>query len=116
MKYMVLIFADEAAWAALTPEELTKAHGAYRAYGEALQKSGKYVAGHELQPQATAKTIAVRSGDPKVIDGPYAETKEQLGGYYLIDAVDEADAIHWASQCPGAHHGTVELRPCVESM
>jgi len=116
MKYMVLIFAEEGAWAAMTADEQTQAYGAYMAYSEALQKAGKLIEGHELQPTATAKTISVRGGAPKVVDGPFAEIKEQLGGYYLIEATDEADAIHWASQCPGAHHGTVELRPCMENM
>ncbi|MDZ4777729.1 MAG: YciI family protein [Alphaproteobacteria bacterium] len=116
MKYMVLIFAEEGGWAAMTPDEQTQAYGAYMAYSEALQKAGKYIAGHELQPSATAKSIAVRNGAPKVVDGPYVDIKEQLGGYYLIEATDEADALHWASQCPGAHHGTVELRPCMENM
>jgi hypothetical protein len=116
MKYMVLIYSDENGWAAMTPDEQTKAYGAYMAYGEALQKAGKFVSGHELKPQATAKTIAVRNGDSRVVDGPYADTKEQLGGYYLIEAENEADAIHWAAQCPGAHHGMVELRPCMEDM
>lgn len=116
MKYMVLIFADESSWAAMTPDEQTQAYGAYMAYSEALQKAGKLVEGHELQPAATAKTIAVRDGTAKVVDGPYVDIKEQLGGYYLIDVIDEADAIHWASRCPGAAHGAVELRPCMENM
>jgi hypothetical protein len=116
MKYMVLIYAEEGAWAAMSPEEQTKAYGAYMAYSQALQAAGKYVDGNELQPGATAKTIAVRNGAAKVSDGPYVETKEQLGGYYIIEAKDEAEAVHWASQCPGAHHGTVEVRPCMENM
>jgi len=116
MKYLVLIYADERGWAAMTPDEQTQAYGAYVAYGEALQKAGKFVAGHELQPSGTAKTIAFRDGAAKVVDGPYVDIKEQLGGYYIIEATDEADAIHWASQCPGAHHGALELRPCAENM
>lgn len=113
MKYMITIYADESGWARMTPDEQTQAYGAYMAYSEALQALGKYVAGDELQPVATARTIAVRDGKASVKDGPFADTKEQLGGYYLIDCETEAEAIEWAKKCPGAHHGTVELRPCM---
>lgn len=114
MKYMILIYGDEAQWAALSPDELAKGMEAYFAYSDALEKAGKAVSGHELSPVSTAKTIKVRNGAPHVADGPYADTKEQLGGYYLIEAEDEAEALKWAAQCPGAHHGTVEVRPVIE--
>lgn len=114
MKYMILIFGEEAKWAAQTPDEMAKGMAAYMAYGEALRAAGKYVNGHELNSVSTAKTVAVREGAPHVADGPFADTKEQIGGYYLIDAADEAEALSWAARCPGAHHGTVELRPIIE--
>ena len=113
MKYMVLIYGSEAHWAAQSPEEMEKAMGAYFAYSEALTKAGKLVAGDELHPVATAKSVTVRSDGVRVVDGPYVDTKEQFGGYYLIDVADEAEAIEWASKCPGAQHGGVELRPVV---
>jgi hypothetical protein len=113
MKYMILIYTSEAEWAALTPAEMEKAMGAYFGYTEALSKAGKLVTGQELQPVATAKSITVRSDAAHVVDGPYVDTKEQFGGFYLIDVADEAEAIAWAKKCPGAAHGGVEVRPCV---
>lgn len=113
MKYMILIYADENGWAQMSPDEQTQAYGAYMAYSEALVAAGKMVSGDELKPVATAKTIAVRDGKASVKDGPFADTKEQLGGYYLIDVATEAEAIQWAQKCPGAQHGAVELRPCM---
>ncbi|MGE3248947.1 MAG: YciI family protein [Hyphomonadaceae bacterium] len=114
MKYMILIYGAESDWAAQSPEDMAKGMEAYMAYSDALRKAGKYVSGHELNTVSTAKKIAVRNGAANVTDGPYADTKEQLGGYYLIEAADEADAISWAARCPGASHGLVELRPCIE--
>lgn len=111
MRYMLLIHGDEKAWDALTPEQIAETMNAYYAYTDALQKSGKLVSGDELQPTNTAKLVRVDSGKTKVADGPYADIKEALGGYYLIEADSEADAIEWAAKCPGAAHGAVEVRP-----
>lgn len=113
MRYMILIYSKEAEWDALSPEQLQTEMGAYMAYTDALKAAGKFVDGDQLHPVATAKAVRVRGGKAAVIDGPYVDTKEQLGGFYLIDAVDEADAMDWAEKCPGARHGGVELRPCV---
>jgi hypothetical protein len=113
MKYMILIYGSENEWAAQAPAEMERMMGAYMAYSEALSKAGKMVVGHELQPVATAKTITVRNTSATVVDGPYADTKEQFGGFYLIDVADEAEAIEWAKKCPGSWHGKVELRPCM---
>lgn len=113
MKYMILIYNSEAAWQAQSPAEMEKGMAAYRAYAQALAESGKMVDGSELAPVNTAKSITVRNGAPRVIDGPYVDIKEQLGGYFLIDVSSEAEAIEWAQKCPGAHHGAVELRPCI---
>lgn len=112
MRYMISIFGDEQAWAKLTPEQIGQTMAAYFAYSQELQAAGKLVAGEELQPGATAKTIRV-AGAATVRDGPYADIKEQFGGFYLIDVENEAEAIAWAKKCPGAAHGAVEVRPCV---
>ncbi|MBL8531450.1 MAG: YciI family protein [Hyphomonadaceae bacterium] len=111
MKYMLLIYAEESAWAALSPDQVAQEMGAYFAYSDALGKAGVMVGGDELQPVATAKTVAVRGGAAEVVDGPFADIKEALGGYYLIECESMEDAVRWAAQCPGARHGRVEVRP-----
>jgi hypothetical protein len=113
MKYMILIHGSEEAWAALTPAEMEREMGAYFAYSQELAQAGKMVAGEELHPVATAKSLRVRDGKTHVIDGPYVDVKEQFGGFYLIDVANEAEALEWAAKCPGARHGGVEVRPCV---
>src|SRR5258708_38500073 len=85
--------------------------GAYIAYTEAMRKAGVIVGGDRLQPVSAATTVRVADGKTKVLDGPYAETKEQLGGSYLLDVPDLDAALSWASCCPGASHGTIEVRP-----
>jgi hypothetical protein len=109
MQYMILIWSDEQKWMAMSPPEMERAMGAYRAYSEMLAASGKMVSGSQLAPAPQGKTI---SGG-RVVDGPYAEIKEEVGGYYIIEVADEAEAIALAQQCPGAHHGAVELRLCI---
>jgi len=113
MQYMLLIYGEESAWANLTPDQLSAEMGAYMAYTQDLAKAGVLVAGDELQPIATAKTISVSAGKQKVVDGPFAETKETLGGYYLIKADSQEEALAWAAKCPGARHGRIEVRPVV---
>ncbi|MGZ3275832.1 MAG: YciI family protein [Caulobacteraceae bacterium] len=112
MQYMLLIHTDEArmkeAMASGRPPEMM---GAYRAYTEAMQKAGAFVAGDALQPSSTATVVRVRDGKTQVLDGPYAEAKEQLAGYYLIEAKDLDTALEWAARCPGAAWGTMEVRP-----
>jgi hypothetical protein len=84
---------------------------AYQAYGEALKKAGIYKGSNRLQPVSAATTVRLEDGKAQVLDGPYVETKEQLGGYYLIEVPDLDAAISWAARCPGAGHGTIEVRP-----
>ena len=84
---------------------------AYAAYTEAMQKAGVMVGGDRLRPTSSATTVRIADGKTQVLDGPYAETKEQLGGYYIIDVPDLDAAISWAARCPGASHGAVEVRP-----
>lgn len=109
MKYMILIWSDETKWAAMTPPQMQEAMGAYRAYSEMLATSGKMVSGSQLAPAGQGKTIAAG----RVVDGPYADIKEEIGGYYLVEAADEAEAVALAQKCPGAKYGAVELRLCI---
>jgi hypothetical protein len=111
MQYMLMLYSNEAGWPALTPAQQDQAMGAYMAYTEALQKAGVLRGFGRLQPTPSATTVRVTNGKSQVLDGPYAESKEQLGGYYLIDVADLDAAISWASRCPGASHGIVEVRP-----
>jgi hypothetical protein len=84
------------------------------AYTEALKKANAYVGSNRLQPISTATTVKTANGKQQVLDGPYADSKEQLGGYYLIEAANLDAAIAWAARCPGSGHGTVEVRPVWE--
>jgi hypothetical protein len=111
MEYMLLIHADPAGLQALREAERTTSLAAYGAYTEALQKAGVLRAGNRLRNADAATTIRVREGKTEVHNGPFIETREQLGGYYLIDVPDLDTALAWASRCPGASHGAVEVRP-----
>jgi hypothetical protein len=111
MQVLLMIYGDEARWATMGAAEKGQVFAAYGAYSAALREAGASRGGNPLMPSATAHTVRLRDGAPQVLDGPYAETKEQLGGYYLLEVADMAEAIRWAARCPGAAHGTVELRP-----
>jgi len=111
MKYLLLIYGDEAGMLNASKEANGQMLAAYRAYSEAMTKAGAFVGGHRLQPSSAATTVRVANGKTNVLDGPYAETKEQLGGYYLIEASDLDAALSWASRCPDAAPGTGEARP-----
>lgn len=115
MHYMLMIYADESGWDRLSPSEQEQGMAAYNAYTEALRKAGVLVGSNRLQPVSAATTVRVANGKPQVLDGPYVDSKEQLGGYYLIDVADLDAAISWAARCPGAGHGTVEVRPVWET-
>jgi len=114
MQYLLLLYANEHGWDSLTPAQQQQGAAAYKAYTEALQKSGALKGSNRLQPTSTATTVRNENGKAQVLDGPYADTKEQLGGYYLIEAPDLDAAIAWANRCPGAGHGTIEVRPVWE--
>jgi hypothetical protein len=111
MQYMLLIYGTESAVLAATQETATKMSAAYAAYTEAMSKAGIIVGGNRLRPTSTASSVRVTDGKTQVLDGPYADTKEQLGGYYMIDVPDLDAALSWAARCPGANHGTIEVRP-----
>jgi hypothetical protein len=114
MRYLCLIYENEKAWESKPQAELEAVMGEYFAFTEGIKNNGKLVAGEALQPTATATSVRVRNGKISTTDGPYAETKEQLGGFYLIDAKDLNDAIQVAAKIPGARDGTVEVRPVVD--
>lgn len=111
MQYILLIHVDETAFARMTPEMQGVMSEPYMAYNAALQKAGAMVAGERLQPSNVSTTVKVRDGKTEVLDGPFATTKEQLGGFYLIEAEDLDAALSWAARCPAASHGVVEVRP-----
>lgn len=111
MDYLLLLYANEDGWTIMTKEQQQQGYAAYMAYTEALKKAGAYKASQRLQPVATATTVRVTDGKSQVLDGPYVESKEQLGGFYLIEAPDLDAALAWAARCPGASHGTIEVRP-----
>jgi len=114
MKYLCLIYTDETLRQNMPKTEMEKIVAEYFAFGDGIKKSGHYVGGNALQPTHTATTVRVRNGKISTTDGPFAETKEQLGGYYLIDARDLNDAIQVAGRIPGARLGSVEVRPIME--
>lgn len=111
MRYMLLIYSNESAW---TDEEREDCYQESTALTRELHERGQYVGSSPLQPVATARSIRVREGKPMVTDGPFAETHEQLGGYFLIEAKDLNEALAIASRIPGARKGTVEVRPVLE--
>ena len=111
MQYMLLIYGDESQGKDVTPEEKQGVFAAYSAFNQAAIDAGVFKAGDALHPTDTATAVRVRDGDAAVTDGPFAETTEQLGGYYLIDVENLDEALEWAKKCPGSHHGTIEVRP-----
>jgi hypothetical protein len=111
MQYMLLIFGNEAAMQSASKADIDKMLPAYAAYTEAMQKAGVLRGGERLRPTSTATTVRVKNGKTEVLNGPYAEAKEQLGGYYIIDVPDLDTALSWAARCPGASLGTLEVRP-----
>jgi hypothetical protein len=113
MKYILLIHDEEQAWDKLSDSEKNTIYSEYGQFGEQIKASGNYVTGSQLQPTSTATSVRIRDGKRLVTDGPFAETREQLGGYYLIDANDLDEAIGIAARIPSARMGTIEVRPLV---
>ena len=111
MKYMLLLYSNEAGMQSASKAQVDQTLAAYGAYVEALNKAGVAAGSDRLQGTQTATTVRIANGQTKVLDGPYAETKEQLGGYFIIDVPDLDAALSWAAKCPGASHGVVEVRP-----
>jgi hypothetical protein len=115
VQYVLLIYGDEAAdsarYEAMSDEEREADVGAWYGYTQELKDAGVYVAGEALQPTATAKSVRLEDGAPAVTDGPFAETKEVLGGFYIVDVDAEEQALEWAAKIPSASAGPVEVRP-----
>jgi hypothetical protein len=111
MQYLLMLYLDEGGWPKLTPAEQQQGVAAYQSFAEALAKAGAMKDSGRLQPSSTATRVTKAGGKARVMDGPYADTKEQLGGYFLIDVPNLDDALKWAARCPAADHGVVEVRP-----
>jgi hypothetical protein len=114
MKYLCLIYDDEQVMAGMSPGEGEAFMGEYFTFTNDVRESGHYVAGEALQPVSAATTVRIRNGKASTTDGPFAETKEQLGGFYLIEARDLNDAIQVAQRIPSARTGSIEVRPVVD--
>jgi hypothetical protein len=113
-KYMLLIYGDEKGMANVTPEQLQQEYDAYAAYTQEIKDRGAWVAGEGLDRTSTATTVRVKNGETLTTDGPFAETKEQLGGFYEIEVGNLDDAIKAAAMIPGAQYGSIEVRPVME--
>ncbi|MGB6689708.1 MAG: YciI family protein [Terracidiphilus sp.] len=111
MQYILLLYVNEAGWPQLSKAEQEQGMAAYRAYSEALIQAGVLRSTHRLQPSANATRVRIAEGKSQVLDGPFADSKEQIGGLYLIDVPDLDAALAWAARCPATGHGTVEVRP-----
>ena len=114
MKYLLTIYTDESGFADVTPQDVQQLMAAYEAFGREVTEAGAMLGGEGLQPSVTARTVRMRDGAPLHTDGPFAETREQLGGYYLLECRDLDDAINWAARIPGAQQGSIEVRPVMD--
>jgi hypothetical protein len=111
MQYMIMIHDDEAAAEKATKSQIDSFMAAYEAYTNAMIEAGILRAGERLRPSGTAATVRAPNGKAQVVNGPYADVKEQFGGYYVVEVADLDDAIKWAARCPSAQYGAVEVRP-----
>jgi hypothetical protein len=111
MRYLLLLYGDESQWANASPEEIQNDMNAYEAFGREVTESGAFVAGEGLEATNAATTVRIRDGETSLTDGPFAETREQLGGFYLLECKDLDEAVKWASKIPSAFNGSVEVRP-----
>ncbi len=111
MQYLVLIYDNEQVWTDMPQEQSQKLFGDYMAYTQEMSKAGVLRGGDALKPVSTATTVRIRDGKTLTTDGPFAETKEQLGGYYLIDVPNLEEALKWAAKCPSSAIGSIEVRP-----
>jgi hypothetical protein len=110
MQYLLTLYSDESGWEKMTAEQRQQGVAAYAAYTQALSAAGVLKGSNRLRPSGTATTLRTTNGKTQVLDGPFIDSKEQLGGYYLIDVADLDAALSWAGKCPGVGHGVVEVR------
>ena len=115
MKYLLLIYSNEGDWTNLSEAEQDKMFNEYMEFSRSIYKSGNYIAGEALQPIATATTVRVRNGKSLTTDGPFAESREQLGGFYMIEAKDLDEATAIAARIPSVRFGCIEIRPIMET-
>jgi hypothetical protein len=113
VQYMLLIYGEESTWSSFSEEEWRALDAEYGRFTDDLREQGKLVSANELQPTASATSVRVRDGESLVTDGPFADTKEVLGGYYLIEAASLEEALEWATRIPNARDGVIEVRPVV---
>jgi hypothetical protein len=111
MRYLLLLYGDESQWAEASPEDIQRSMEDYGKFGEEVTKSGAFIAGEGLEATNAATTVRVRAGEAVLSDGPFAETREQLGGFYLLECRDLDEAVRWASKIPAVFTGSVEIRP-----
>jgi hypothetical protein len=111
MQYLLMIYSDEATERAASDADNAAQMAAYGAYAGAMAEAGVMVGGERLRPTSMATTVRLKNGKTEVLNGPYADTREQLGGYFMIEVPDLDAALHWAARCPSASHGTIEVRP-----
>jgi hypothetical protein len=111
MQYLLMLYSAEGQWDKMTQAQQQQGIAAYGAYTEALKKAGALLGANRLQPSTSATTVRVENGKSQVLDGPFVDSKEKIGGYYLIDVPDLDAALSWAARCPAASHGSIEVRP-----
>ena len=111
LQYLLMLYVDEAGWSGLSEVQQRQGEAAYAAYAEALGEAGILKGSNRLKSSTTATTVRIVDGKSQVLDGPYADSKEQIGGYFLIDVPNLDAAMSWAARCPAASHGVVEVRP-----
>ncbi|MCZ6835025.1 MAG: YciI family protein [Planctomycetota bacterium] len=114
MRYLLLIYSDESVYPTMSEEDMGKLMAEYGEFTQALETSGVMVGADRLQPTHTATTVRIRDGETLTTDGPFAETKEQFGGYYTVDVENLDDAIAWAAKIPTSKYGSIEVRPIWE--
>ena len=110
MQFMLMSYVQENGWGQLTKEQKQQGMAAYMAYTEALTKAGAFKMGQRLGASAAASTVRMKDGKAQILDGPYADAKEQLGGFFIIEVANREEAIQWAVKCPAVGHGVVEVR------
>ncbi len=116
MQFLLIAYVQEAGWPVMTKEQQEQGLAAYKSFADALKKAGAFIASNRLSPSSNATTLRQAAGGKmQVLDGPFADSKEQLGGYYLIEAKNLDEAIAWGSRCPATGHGAVEVRPVWET-